>query len=78
MEKDKDGSTTEQTYIYGPTGFLAINDGSESTYVIKDHLGSSKILLSHTDQMKTGHPDTFLQVRKRIEKPVYIITEHEA
>ncbi len=48
-------TTTTQTYIYCPTGLLAVKINQELTYVIKDHLGSSKILVDASGTIKAGY-----------------------
>jgi RHS repeat-associated protein len=48
VEKNYQGSTLVSTtlYIYGPTGLVAIKDGSQNLFVIKDHLGSRRVVIN--------------------------------
>lgn len=36
----------ERLYIYGTTGLIAIREGSSETYIIRDHLGSTRLAIS--------------------------------
>lgn len=48
VEKKYNNSTLQSTklYIYGPTGLVAIKDGSQNFFVIKDHLGSTRAVVN--------------------------------
>ncbi len=48
VERNKTGTPTE--YIYGPTGIIAIKTTTSMHYVLKDHLGSTRVLVNTTDQ----------------------------
>jgi hypothetical protein len=48
VERNKTGTPTE--YIYGPTGIIAIKTPSSMNYVIKDHLGSTRVMINTTEQ----------------------------
>jgi RHS repeat-associated protein len=48
VERNKTGTPTE--YIYGPTGIIAIKTPSSMFYVIKDHLGSTRVMINTTEQ----------------------------
>jgi RHS repeat-associated protein len=37
-------SLSDKIYIYGPTGLIAVKDGYFTYFVIKDHLGSTRVL----------------------------------
>lgn len=53
MEKnyfDSQGSTT-CLYVYGPTGLIAINDYDEWNFLIKDHLGSTRIVFKGNNEV---------------------------
>ncbi len=39
---------TERFYIYGPTGLIAFKDATATYFVIKDHLGSTRVLFKST------------------------------
>ena len=41
---EKTNAGVERRYIYGPTGVIVIKDGSNTLYVQKDHLGSTRVL----------------------------------
>ena len=58
IDKADNGAETEQTFIYGPTGLLGIKSGTELTYVLKDYLGSSKILVDASGTIKAGYDYT--------------------
>lgn len=45
MEKVSDG--TERTYVYGPTGLIALRVNTTWYYIHKDHLGSVRVLCLH-------------------------------
>jgi RHS repeat-associated protein len=47
VERNKTGTPTE--YIHGPTGIIAIKTTSSMNYVIKDHLGSTRVMINTTD-----------------------------
>jgi RHS repeat-associated protein len=47
VERNKTGTPTE--YIYGPTGIIAIKTPSSMHYVLKDHLGSTRVMINTTD-----------------------------
>jgi RHS repeat-associated protein len=47
VERNKTGTPTE--YVYGPTGIIAIKTPSSMNYVIKDHLGSTRVMINTTD-----------------------------
>lgn len=38
----------DKIYIYGPTGLIAFKDGTATYFVIKDHLGSTRVLFKST------------------------------
>ena len=45
----KTGSATSSTtrfYVYGPTGIIAVVDGGSNYFVVKDHLGSTRVVLN--------------------------------
>lgn len=48
IEKDYYNTSLQSTklYIYGPTGLVAIKDGSQNLFVVKDHLGSTRTVLN--------------------------------
>jgi RHS repeat-associated protein len=48
VERNKTGTPTE--YVYGPTGIIAIKTPSSMNYVIKDHLGSTRVMINTTEQ----------------------------
>ena len=43
---EKSSTGTERTYVYGPTGLLAMRDGITWYYVAKDHLGSTRVVFN--------------------------------
>jgi RHS repeat-associated protein len=53
MEVDQANAKTQ--YIYGPTGLVAITSGDNTYYVIKDHLGSSRVIYNATSNQMEGH-----------------------
>ncbi len=72
-------TTTTQTYIYCPTGLLAVKTNQELTYVIKDHLGSSKILVDASGTIKAGYDYTPFgeQMRSSNSTAKYMFTGQE-
>jgi RHS repeat-associated protein len=48
VERNKTGTPTE--YIHGPTGIIAIKTPSSMNYVLKDHLGSTRVMINTTEQ----------------------------
>ncbi|MEB2294993.1 MAG: RHS repeat-associated core domain-containing protein [Ignavibacteria bacterium] len=57
IEKNYEFSTLINTilYIYGPTGLVAIKDGSTVNYVLKDHLGSTRMVLNSSNQVDSKY-----------------------
>lgn len=51
VEKNYQNSTLISTtlYIYGPTGLIAVKDGSTFNYILKDHLGSTRVLINSSN-----------------------------
>jgi RHS repeat-associated protein len=43
---DNDSAAYERIYIYGATGLLAIRENNSETYIIRDHLGSTRLAVS--------------------------------
>jgi large repetitive protein len=43
---DNGESVYERLYIYGNTGLIAIREQSSETYIIRDHLGSTRLAIS--------------------------------
>ena len=39
---------TDRIYIYGPTGLITLKDATATYFVIKDHLGSTRVLFRNT------------------------------
>ena len=48
-------SLTDRIYIYGPTGLIAFKDATATYFVIKDHLGSTRVLFSSTGSQYTTY-----------------------
>ncbi|MFZ2865190.1 MAG: RHS repeat-associated core domain-containing protein [Ignavibacteriaceae bacterium] len=49
IEKINTNNTlTDKVYIYGPTGLIAFKDATATYFVIKDHLGSTRVLFRST------------------------------
>ncbi len=49
-----DGQTTTHFYMYGPDGLIAtriVSTGDQTSYVLKDHLGSSRVLVDENGQV---------------------------
>ncbi|HOJ08630.1 MAG: RHS repeat-associated core domain-containing protein [Ignavibacteriota bacterium] len=45
----------DKIYIYGPTGLIAFKDATATYYVIKDHLGSTRVLFRNTGSYYTTY-----------------------
>lgn len=45
IEKDTSPAST-RSYVYGVNGLIAVQDNSIWCFVVKDHLGSTRILLT--------------------------------
>lgn len=43
--RDSAGTKTATFYVYGPTGLIAIQQGGEALFVLKDHLGSVRAVM---------------------------------
>jgi RHS repeat-associated protein len=43
---DNGESVYERIYIYGTTGLIAIREGAAETYIIRDHLGSTRLAIA--------------------------------
>jgi RHS repeat-associated protein len=43
---DNGESVYERIYIYGTTGLIAIREGTSETYLIRDHLGSTRLAIA--------------------------------
>jgi hypothetical protein len=43
---DNGESVYERLYIYGTTGLIAIREQSSETYLIRDHLGSTRLAIA--------------------------------
>ncbi|MBV6419610.1 MAG: hypothetical protein DAHOPDDO_00833 [Ignavibacteriaceae bacterium] len=50
-----DNTLTDKIYIYGPTGLIAFKDATATYFVIKDHLGSTRILFRSTGTQYTTY-----------------------
>ncbi len=46
---------TDRIYIYGPTGLIAFKDATATYFIIKDHLGSTRILFRSTGSQYTTY-----------------------
>jgi RHS repeat-associated protein len=53
VERNKTGTPTE--YIYGPTGLLAVKNGSAWNFVLKDHLGSTRVVVDQTNVVQASY-----------------------
>lgn len=53
MEKSYAGDALNNTvlYVYGPTGLIAVNDNNEWNFIIKDHLGSTRVVFRGNNQV---------------------------
>ena len=40
-----------KVYVYGPTGMIAMNDGNSWSFVLKDHLGSTRVTVNQNNQL---------------------------
>ncbi len=50
-KRRSDGASETSTfYIYGPDGLLAMQQDGETYYILKDHLGSSRVVTNATNQ----------------------------
>lgn len=50
-ERYRTGAARTETirqYIYGPTGLIAIRDNTTDYFVLKDHLGSTRVAFNGT------------------------------
>ncbi len=45
---NSNNTLTARNYIYGPTGLIAFKDATATYFVIKDHLGSTRVLFRST------------------------------
>lgn len=54
MEIDKDSTGTSRTtlYIYGPMGLIAAQQEEERLFMLKDHLGSIRVVIDTTSTVK--------------------------
>ncbi|MEO5564586.1 MAG: RHS repeat-associated core domain-containing protein, partial [Chitinophagaceae bacterium] len=50
--QDSAGVSTTTFYIYGPKGLIAIEQNNQRLFVLKDHLGSVRIVIDTTNQVK--------------------------
>ncbi|MFZ1288488.1 MAG: RHS repeat-associated core domain-containing protein [Melioribacteraceae bacterium] len=56
MEKIDEGSTeVTKLYVYGPTGLIAVNDDEGWFFLIKDHLGSTRVVLNEANQKVSNY-----------------------
>ena len=46
---------TDRIYIYGPTGLIALKDATATYFVIKDHLGSTRVLFKSVGSQYTTY-----------------------
>ncbi|MFL5384869.1 MAG: RHS repeat-associated core domain-containing protein [Longimicrobiaceae bacterium] len=49
LTRDADGTVTPQWYVQAPDGMLAVKDGSALRFVLRDHLGSTRLLVEGDD-----------------------------
>lgn len=52
VHQDSTGNTTTSFYIYGPKGLIAIEQGNERLFVLKDHIGSVRAVVDTTNTVK--------------------------
>ncbi len=57
MEKiDYDGQPEiTKLYVYGPTGLLAVNDDEGWFFMLKDHLGSTRVVLNESNNRESNY-----------------------
>jgi RHS repeat-associated protein len=56
MEKvDYGGGELTKLYVYGPTGLLAVNDNGGWFFLLKDHLGSTRVVLNENNNVVSSY-----------------------
>lgn len=56
MEKVDDGSSeVTKLYVYGPTGLIAVNDDDGWFFMLKDHLGSTRVVLDESNDFAANY-----------------------
>jgi RHS repeat-associated protein len=51
---DPDNFITQTFYIYGPQGLIAIEQGAQRLFALKDHLGSIRLLIDSSQRVKAA------------------------
>jgi RHS repeat-associated protein len=78
MQKEDNG--TERTFVYGPTGLIAVRVNSTWYYVLKDHLGSTRAVYAANGQISTSYDfdpyGQMVRVNKNVD-PQYTFTGQE-
>lgn len=60
--QDAAGKRTTTFYVYGPTGLIAIEQGSKRLFTLKDHLGSVRAVIDSNNQVRASFTYTALGV----------------
>lgn len=57
VEKNYENTTLVNTtlYIYGPTGLISVQEGSTTSYILKDHLGSTRMVLNSNSSIDSRY-----------------------
>jgi RHS repeat-associated protein len=56
MEKvDYGGGELTKLYVYGPTGLIAVNDNGGWFFLLKDHLGSTRVVLNENNNVVSSY-----------------------
>lgn len=70
MELTKEGSSqTEVSYIYGPSGLIAMRKGINLYYILKDHLGSVRVVLDQLGNTVASYQYLTYGALSKVQEP---------